>query len=354
MDILIILLFLIMLWGVKVSPKGHDGYLDRDQTDCIKGIFAVFILYSHMRGYFTAPEGPHDHWFHSIVRSVGQAMVVMFLLYSGYGVMESIKRDRRKYKETFMRRRFLKVWWMFALAVTLFLITCPMIGRIYPLENYLLCMTGWLSVGNSNWFVFDILALYLLTYATLHIADRSGGSLNAVAIGCLVATFALMAVLTVAKGGEAYWYDTILAYPIGMLWSLHKRTLEKITGGWRWLPFFILCIVGYLICRHNGHFVTGTSIIARSLRYAMMVSQCTFFALALLLLTMKVRMTNPVLRWLGINSFAIYILQRLAMNVCAYFGLGETPMVFAGIVIPATLIISVLFTAFTNRINRLL
>lgn len=55
MDILVIALAAVALWGVSFSLRGHEDYLSRESTGSVKGIFAVIILYSHMRGYVTIP-----------------------------------------------------------------------------------------------------------------------------------------------------------------------------------------------------------------------------------------------------------------------------------------------------------
>lgn len=57
MDILVIALAAVALWGVSFSLRGHEDYLSRESTGSVKGIFAVIILYSHMRGYVTI--SPH-------------------------------------------------------------------------------------------------------------------------------------------------------------------------------------------------------------------------------------------------------------------------------------------------------
>ena len=44
-----------------------------------------------------------------------------------------------------------------------------------------------------------------------------------------------MLVFLVKAGKETHWYDTILAYPAGMLYSLYKNRIEVLTRGWRWM-----------------------------------------------------------------------------------------------------------------------
>ena len=76
------------------------------------------------------------------------------------------------------------------------------------------------------------------------------------------------------------------------------------------------------------------------------------FALIVILLTMKVKIDNKCLRWLGKQAFSIYILQRIAMIVGTHIGLNNNGLVFATFVIPVTLLIAVVYTAMTDRMNK--
>ncbi|MDE6033347.1 MAG: acyltransferase [Muribaculaceae bacterium] len=353
MDILILLLLLLTLYGAKVSVAGHDDYISRGQTDAIKGIFAIIILFSHMRGYLPEP-GSHDRIYYGVLDGIGQLMVVMFMLYSGYGVMESLKRDRRKYVSTFLTHRLLKVWIMFAIAVGLFFLLDLALGMNYEPRQYFWCWVGWESIGNSNWFVFDILVLYLLTYFVLIVADRLGLDLKPCAIGVFIAVI-LFDLFLRSAGKESYWYDTIVAYPVGMLYSLYKRQIEAQVRGWRWAVWFIASagLLALILYISRSELLQSSGAL-KMVNHLLFISSSSFFAVALVLLTMKLKLDNKALRWLGVNAFAIYVLQRLSMIICTRFELNKNALVFSAIVIPSTLLIAAIFTAATNRLNSFL
>lgn len=353
MDLLIILLLLVALYGGKISLSGHDDYINRGQTDSIKGIFAIVILFSHMRNYLPEP-GEHDHIYYAVLDAIGQLMVVMFMLYSGYGVMESLKHDRRKYMSTFLTHRLLKVWIMFAMAVFLFLILDLALGEIYETKQYIWCWIGWESIGNSNWFVFDILVLYLLTYFVLITADRLGWNLKICTFGVFMAVIIFDLFLRSA-GKESYWYDTIIAYPVGMLYSLYKKQIEEYARGWRWALCFIVTSTLFALFTYVSlSDILQSNGALKMINHLLFICSSSFFALALVFLTMKLKLDNKALRWLGINAFAIYILQRLSMILCTHYNLNDNALLFSAIVIPSTLLIAAVFTAGTNRINSYL
>lgn len=57
MDLLVVVLAIVCFYGLRFSWAGHADYINRGQTDSIKGIFAIIILYSHMRwGIIPPPQ----------------------------------------------------------------------------------------------------------------------------------------------------------------------------------------------------------------------------------------------------------------------------------------------------------
>lgn len=78
------------------------------------------------------------------------------------------------------------------------------------------------------------------------------------------------------------------------------------------------------------------------------------FALLVVALTTRIKMDNRVLQWLGTQSFAIYIMQRLPMNLFQYLGWNENPYIFAAISIPSALLIAWLFNLVLNKLDYLI
>ena len=78
------------------------------------------------------------------------------------------------------------------------------------------------------------------------------------------------------------------------------------------------------------------------------------FALLIISMTSHFKVNNRVLQWLGVNAFAIYILQRISMILVSHLGWNQNGLVFAAIVIPLTMLIVVLYNTLTNRIIKFL
>ena len=345
MIILFVILLGIILWGIKYSPAGFDDYMSRPQTTAVKGIFAVIILFGHMRGYL--PSDYDQGLYGNILNFIGQSMVVMFLFYSGYGIMEALKRDIDKYTAGFFRKRVLKVWILFAVAIMAYVILNLILGHQFTARKWILCWIGWESIGNSNWFVFDIIVLYLLSYLMLLLAGQYRWQLKHVAYGVLMLSFGLVVALH-SVGKPSWWFDTIMAYPFGMLYSLYITRLQ-VVNKWRGVILLAFLLVVEMIgCRLLYNYS-----IPYLLKVNFLLGPLTF-ALLIISMTSHFKVNNRVLQWLGVNAFAIYILQRISMILVSHLGWNQNGLVFAAIVIPLTMLIVVLYNTLTNRIIKFL
>lgn len=349
MDLLLLIFLAVLFFGIQPSKNNKD-YLGRDTTTAIKGIFAIIILFSHSRQYlsFSASDSygllnDYNYLYTIVLNAIGQLMVVMFLLYSGYGIVESYKKKGTAYKKGFLRKRVLKTLVHFDVAVILFLILAFCIGREYDAHNIVLSFTGWQSVGNSNWFVFDIIILYLVSYFGLVIVERYKKDIECYLWIVFVTTVLFLLVLYFIKSGEQWWYDTVLAFPTGMLWSVYKNRIEQFLRPTKvYVCSLILTMIIFSILYYVSlHYVSAVYILTSAV-----------FGLMLILLTMKLKVGNPVLHWLGLNAFAIYILQRIPMIIAAEYGLNKDHIIFALTVIPITLILAYGFTKATDILDR--
>ena len=65
-----------------------------------------------------------------------------------------------------------KLLFRFDVAVLMFLVMNTLLGAHYAPRRILLSLVGWKALGNSNWYIFDILALYVLMFAAFSIGER--------------------------------------------------------------------------------------------------------------------------------------------------------------------------------------
>lgn len=138
------------------------------------------------------------------------------------------------------------------------------------------------------------------------------------------------------------WVDTLFTFPLGMWYSFYRDKIELIVrerrrGLWVIMVVVIVFLAWYALF---GNDVFGFC--------------ACFFALMVVVLSTRVRLDNKVLQWLGTQSFAIYIMQRLPMNLFQHWGWNENPYIFAALSIPSALLIAWGFNQFLSVIDKAL
>ena len=265
-------------------------YLGRSQCDAIKGFFILMVFVSHFMQYVAEVGG------HVINLYIGQCMVAPFLFYSGYGVMESIKTKGAAYVRAMPRRRILTTLLNFDIAVLVFIVLDMILGRPLTCKQVLLSLVGLDSVGNSAWYIFVILVCYGITYLSAIIFGRFVG------LGALLACAVFMLALSLVK--PSYWYDTILCFPAGMLYSRWKKHIENLCDRFYWVIFSACTIVVFLLMfKFSGFRVFGFAWNVRSI----------IFAVTVVLVTMRVSIKPSAFEWCGRHLFPLYIYQRIPM-----------------------------------------
>lgn len=323
MTFLLLALILLCLWGIRFGGYRAD-YLSPKSTTMIKGIFTFLILFSHSRGYFTLSDNWTDSIYAMVQDRLGQLIVAMFLFYSGYGILESFRR-KEGYEKSFLSRRFLKILLHFDIAVALFILVQLLIPITYPARNYALCWIGWEDVGNSNWFIFVILCLYLIAWAAMKLHRRFGaGAVLYTTLG----SAALWILLRLVFRKESFWVDTIAAFPLGMLVS---RCRTAVDGTLRRNGGFAGALVVFLVLfavAHKAFFVDVYGIVT------------CLFCCAVLILSSRIHVGNPVLEWAGRNAFTVYIIQRLPMIIATSLGWNTRPWTFLLFVFATTFLLA--------------
>ena len=206
-----------------------------------------------------------------------------------------------------------------------------------------MALTGWSAVGNSNWFIFDILILYCLTFLVFVLPFSKKHIEFGVALSFITSVGFVLVLKYSHK--DTWWYDTVLCYPLGMLFSYIKPRFDK----------FIFCK------KRNMFFVFGIQLILFSVLFhfynttkntvIFMLTSCAF-SLLVIFFSAFITLNNPVLRFFGKHVFSIYILQRIPMICLTALNLNSKPLLFSGICLIITVVSAECFdrfTAFTDK-----
>lgn len=329
MLILLVVLIALMVFEIKFH-KWNSGYIDRGQTGAIKGVCAVLILLSHLFQYITPAETGTDKIFYTVLGLLGQLTVAPFMFLSGYGIHHSVLHSKDgSYFKGFFKKRILKTLFRFDVAVLIYVVLNLCLHIQYPIQNYILCWIGWEGIGNSSWFVFAILCLYLLTLVSFKICKNYKGLLPVLLVMGMTVMYCVAIRFT---RSDVWWYDTVLCFPAGMLFSLYQKRIEMLYKKCYWIVLIAMVITFVVLFYLKEH-----------LSYWLFLPMAVLFCLLLTTLNVKVRVCNPILEWLGKRSFSIFILQRIPMILLSEKGWGKNNIVFSLICIGTTLILAELF-----------
>ena len=342
MAIYVAMLAILCLFGIQISGKnGFEDYMSPQKTGSIKGVFVIIVLLSHIRQYVSLDSSAMNAPFKEFMSFFGQLMVVMFLFYSGYGVALGIK-NKNGYVKTLPTKRALKVLLHFDVAVLIFYIVGTLLGKDYSIKRLLLSLVGLDGVGNSVWFIFDIVILYLLTFAVFIFTKKR--MLLGTAIMTVV-SFAAVIVIREFKGAEYWWYDTIMCYHLGMWYALAKPYIDE-----KLLPDFnkwFSCTAITTAVFFTMHYVYEASGKSRKI----FIPAALVFALMISLISMRIGINNSILQWFGKRVFGIYILQRIPMIILSHFGANENPFLFTAAVFALTIVLAEIFERSMDKLD---
>lgn len=296
-----------MCIGIKFHRKDfNEDFLSRTGTACVNGIFVLIIFYSHLLEYIDITESTGGIML-AVRNFLGQLMVATFLLYSGYGVYEQIRKNPN-YVNSIPRKRVGKVWVRLVFAVCLFAVVQALIGNEFGKRQFLKSLIAWDDLGNNNWYIFAILVLYLVTYGAFTVAGKNHKlSIALVFIGTL------FYVLFTANHKREWWYNTVMCYPVGMLVAYYKPHItERLFQNKRYIIALVSVFLAFLIVNEYEFYDWEVNLLS------------ILFALLVLLVTMKIELRSPVLKWFGNNVFWMYELQRIPMIVLQKIGYAQS------------------------------
>ncbi|MCQ2802259.1 MAG: acyltransferase family protein [Bacilli bacterium] len=309
MIIVLAAIFVIALIGLrprKFANGCNTDYLSKENTICLLGIFAVLIFISHFTNFIPKESlGVLDKPSVFITGNLGQLMVAPFLFFSGYGIHQQYKLRGKEYSRHIPKYRMLKVYLMFILCWLLFAIVALYKNYDFSVADYLLSLVAIRDIGNTGWYVFVIIVLYLTTYVSIKIFHNHKAFIFYQAILIL-----LFYVLLNKAGWGPHWYNTMLSYFLGICFSYWKDKFDKLTKT-RLATIITFLISGVLLFVFFYVFPNYTTL-NTDFDYACLN---LFFDLCIVCFLKLFSFKSKILTVLGKNVFWIYMLQMLPMEI---------------------------------------
>jgi len=337
MTIILLIILFLTLYKVKLVKHGiNKEYISSNNTKIINGIFVLLVFLSHCKPYVSWSESFFDSLGIFFISNIGQLMVTTFLFYSGYGIFESIKNKKNAYVDSMPKKRILNLLIKFDIAVIIFTIFSYLLNIKYSFKTIILSLIGWDAVGNSNWYIFIILSLYLITYFSFKVF-KNQSELTKIN---LITIISIVFIFIIKEFKQPWWYDTMLCYPLGMYYSYYKKYVEKkLENNKSYIISFILVMIIFL-----------TSLLFRSNVFIHATIYSLSFVLLIVLFSMKVVLNSKVFSFLGMNVFYIYVYQRIPMMLFQHYNMNN--YIFLLLTFVITLLIGKIIMLIENKLSK--
>lgn len=302
LDLIYFLLCLLSI--INVDIKGQNSfyydYMELDSANYVKGIFVWMIFFRHFIGYFKRKDILNKISL-LIIDSLDQNVVSLFLFYSGYGINESYKKKGITYIKN-LPKKSLILFIKSQIAILFFLLNNILLGIKTSLKRYFLAIIFKEGIGNSYWFNFTIILLYLYSFFSF-ILIKNNNFFSIIFIN-IICYFHIILVFKYYHRNIIYSVDTIICFNIGLYYSLFKFYIDKFIMNndiyyFGNLLLFILAYYNFYIAKREHIY----NIILKN----------GAFTLISIIFTMKIKLKNEFLNLLSNHSFSIYLFQRLVM-----------------------------------------
>lgn len=333
MIVFVALLGLITLLGVQKRKK-EEPFLSKEMTTTVNGIFVLCIFLTHSSEYISF-SGMADSLYRHFQNFHNQWIVTTFLAFSGYGVMSQIVKYGDAYLAEYPKNRLLKTLFNFDIAVLLYLVMNLILGINYSTTEIIGSFVGITSVGNSNWYIFAILVMYLVSYLSACLFRK-----NYVyqAVGVTVGTIAYIIIMQLFDMPSRF-ISTILCYPAGVWLCVYKKQIYILLKKYTVQSISIIAVILLVTYkfRYNDYIMNLSSI---------------YFVLAIVCFNTFFTIKSKMLQFVGKHAFSIYILQRIPMIFFEHYGfMKEYRYIFVIVVGLCTILIAVLFDNLIKKIN---
>ena len=224
----LIFLILSLLSLINVDVKCNNlffkDYMELNNTYNIRGIFVWMIFFRHCTSYYNRNNGKT-----SIIIDVSlqQNIVSLFLFYSGYGIYKSFEQKGIGYIKT-LPIKSLIIFIKSQLILLIFLINNKILGNKISLKHYLYAVIFKKSIGNSYWFAFAIITLYIHSFISFILIRNKKFNFLGIIFITIICYYHAKYVYKYYHPNEMISVDTIICFVIGFYYSFLNPYIDKI------------------------------------------------------------------------------------------------------------------------------
>ncbi|MBQ6271678.1 MAG: acyltransferase [Clostridiales bacterium] len=317
-------MMLLLFLGAKVS-KRHEWQeepLSLSTSKGIQGFAAVAIILHHLSQELVDKAGPLE-----FLSGCGVLFVGIFFFFSGYGLYTSLK-NKENYLKGFLKKRYVAILVPFYMCILVFTLALCACGTKLKGWEILRVLSGWTLINTHMWYIVEIAILYLVFFILYRLIK------NRTAATILMTVFVLAMIggsLWLCHGKDfscrywfmgEWWYNASFLFIVGILVSKHAEILTKFARKayvvllplFAGLTWFLGVKTNDALNKYSywSEIPGETRAIGDKLRcLSVQLPWIMCFVIFLLLVMMKVRFGNPILKFLGSVSLELYLLHNL-------------------------------------------
>lgn len=279
--------------------RGYTDYLSLPSTNCIKGIFALFVMVHHLYQYSGLF---HNTYLGGILQGLGYVSVAMFFFLSGYGLHISRRTKGIAYVKSIPRNRMFPLYVQCVFLIVAYALLYLVIGKELTPVLILQSLTWGKTIIFGGWYLQAILVLYALYYLVYGVLEQhTARQKEHVSHIIMFAVLVLYALLNVGLGKAITYYQSIFAFLLGILWCDYRTVIDEILQK-RWVASFVCALMLFAISFVVGLLFKPVTLIAAPM-----------FVIFALIALMKLPVQCGVTRWLGKYYFEIYVMQGISL-----------------------------------------
>lgn len=325
--IILIALVLLLLLGAKVSKKHEwqEEPLSLDTSKAIQGFAAVAIIIHHLAQELVEGAGALEFF-----SELGVLFVGVFFFFSGYGLYTSLK-TKENYLKGFLKKRLVTVLIPFYTCILTFVVAACICGKKFNPLQLLSVLSGWSLINAHMWYIVEIVILYLVFFIVYRLIK------NRTAATVVMSVFVIAMIigsLLLGHGDDfscsywfqgEWWYNSTFLFVLGIIFSKHSEGIRKIArkGYVILVPVFAVLTVllglqtKYVLMTYSYWSEEPGIDPAYGDKFRCLAVQLPWiivFVCFLLLVMMKVKFGNPVLKFLGTISLELYLIHNLFLT----------------------------------------
>ena len=324
----------LLFVGIKFSKKNewNEDNMSFGQTKCFLGFCAVIICFHHMSQQTSAS------WLNprfiqkglEIFVTAGYPMVAMFLFCSGFGLYKSAKTKPDFFKR-FLPSRIIPILIPTILVELVYIYLRNLRHIPVRYKNPFIIGIGTHETVNPYfWYIPCIILLYILFYIGFGLIKKDWAGILMVAIG----TAGWISFCLICKYGT-WWFNTIHMFLLGILVSKYeKKVFDSFKKHYVFKAILTVLLAAFLwYAANNGgnfYFQFTHTMWNEVNGYKADLFVCIFqvlysiaFVMVYYVLSMKMKVGNPVLKFLGKITLELYLVHGIFVQMFSYYMIKE-------------------------------